>query len=440
MTKHTSPFQTESKKVSVIIPVYNSAPHLHANFDSLSCQTMPASDFEVICVNDCSTDNSREVIEEWGRKMDNLVLINLPKNTGGPMVPRNTGIEAAKGRYVYFVDSDDFLGEEALERLYNAAEQHNSDVLLGRYVGVNGRFVPQSMFRKGTVANASLLKDRLVNSLAPHKMVRTSFLKEQNIRFFEEATAANEDQWFVMQCYLKAKVITLMADCDCYFIVARGAENFTSRNFAADQYFFVPHQIMKLIDNQVQNQERNRKIKSLYINRFLRTVLKPRLFNPNLSLQKKQEWLNEGKKFLDAYLGEDINMAYPENVDFIKAVQANDLQNAQRLATQHALESKKEIEEELVMARRAALKTYLRPSENALPADPVPQPKKPFRASYCTNGWLEVKLPDADGDTYAVFIKQKDVRYAFGPRVQKLFKRIKAHLQKRLKGKKQATA
>lgn len=440
MAKHENYIQTDAKKVSVIIPVYNSATHLKATFDSLACQTMPASDFEIICVNDCSTDNSREVIELWARKMPNLALVNLPKNTGGPMIPRNKGIEAAKGRYIYFLDSDDFLGEEALERLYNAAEKYHSDVIIGRYLGVNGRSVPRSMFRKGTVPKASLLKDRLVNSLAPHKMISTSFLKAHNIRFYEEKTTPNEDQWFVMQCYLKAGVITLLADCDSYFVVARGTANFTSRIFPVDQYFFIPHRIMKLIDDQVPDPERNKKIKAVYLNRLLRNVLKPSLFNPGSSPRRKQEWLDEGKKFLDAYLGKEIKMAGPENVDFIRAVQANDLQAARRLANQQTPDAKNEQQGDMVTARKGALQTYLRPSENALPADAIPHPDKPFRATFCIDGWIEVKLPDAAGGTHAVFVRQKDVRYTLGPRMQKLFKRMKAHLQKKLKAKKSTLA
>jgi glycosyltransferase involved in cell wall biosynthesis len=196
------------KKVSVVIPVYNSEDHLMAAFDSLARQTMHASDFEIICVNDCSTDNSRQVIEKCAATMQNLRLINLPKNTGGPMIPRNTGMDVASGKYIHFMDSDDFLGEEALERLYNAAEKYQSDIIFGRYVGVNGRYVPKYMFDKNVLPQADIVANRLTNSLAPHKMIRASFMKRHNIRFYEEAKAPNEDQWVIMQCYVKASVIT----------------------------------------------------------------------------------------------------------------------------------------------------------------------------------------------------------------------------------------
>lgn len=427
------------------MPVYNSANQLNATFDSLVCQTMDASDFEIICVNDCSTDNSKEVIEQYAAKMPNIILIDLPKNTGSAMIPRNTAIEAASGRYIHFLDSDDFLGEEALERLYNAAEEYQSDVVFGRHVGVNGRPVPKSMFYKGNLPHASLLTDNLVYSLAPHKMVRRSFLKEHGIRFHPEAKAGNDDQLFVMQCYIKARVITLLDNYDYYFIVARGNENFTSRIFPAEQFFFVPLQIMKFTDEQVSDPVVNRKIKSLYINRFLKTErLGKHLFDPAFPAEKKQEWLLEGKRFLDTYLdNEMIRMADTVNLELIRVVQANDLQTVQRLAHQKAqasLAKKKNPKVILITARSTDLKTYIRPSAKALPASPISHHDKPFQVFISTKGWLEVRQPDKDGGTYAVFVQEKDVRFSLEFRMRRLFKRMKALLKRMLKRKKSAIA
>ncbi len=101
-------------KVTVAIPVYNTAKHLNVALDSLMHQTMKSTEFEIIFVNDCSTDNSKEVIERYSKRMSNILLINRVENSGGPMTPRNEAINAAKGEYIHFMDSDDFLGEEAL--------------------------------------------------------------------------------------------------------------------------------------------------------------------------------------------------------------------------------------------------------------------------------------------------------------------------------------
>jgi hypothetical protein len=82
----------------------------------------------------------------------------------------------------YFYN-DDFLGEETLERFYNSATANKSDIIYGKYVGVNGRKVPQSMFKKGNRLTADILEDNLVFSLAPHKMFRLSFLRENGFEF-----------------------------------------------------------------------------------------------------------------------------------------------------------------------------------------------------------------------------------------------------------------
>ena len=111
-------------KITVAIPVYNAAKHLDVVFDSLVHQTMDRADFEVVCVNDCSTDNSKEVIEKWSKVMGNVVLIDRAVNSGGPVLPRNDAIAVARGEYIHFVDNDDFLGVEALERLYHAASEN----------------------------------------------------------------------------------------------------------------------------------------------------------------------------------------------------------------------------------------------------------------------------------------------------------------------------
>src|SRR4051794_29817412 len=103
-------------RISVAIPIYNAAKHLDVVLDSLMRQTMNPADFEVICVNDCSTDNSKAVIEKYSKLMGNIVLIDRAENSGGPVIPRNDAIDVARGEYIHFVDNDDFLGEEALER------------------------------------------------------------------------------------------------------------------------------------------------------------------------------------------------------------------------------------------------------------------------------------------------------------------------------------
>ena len=117
--------------VSVIIPMYNAAKFIPQTLKTLLCQTM--TDFEVIIVDDCSTDNSVEVVESFSKKFSeagiSLHIIELPKNTATPGTPRNIGVQFACGKYIAFLDSDDLLTETALEELSTLAENFQADVV-----------------------------------------------------------------------------------------------------------------------------------------------------------------------------------------------------------------------------------------------------------------------------------------------------------------------
>ncbi len=115
-------------KVSVIIPVYNAEKFLPVCLESLAIQTL--RDFEVIVVDDCSTDSSLAVAESFVERFDGrLKIFTLSANTGTGAVPRNVGLERACGDYVYFVDNDDFVIDDALETLYNFAAEYRADVV-----------------------------------------------------------------------------------------------------------------------------------------------------------------------------------------------------------------------------------------------------------------------------------------------------------------------
>ena len=115
-------------KVSVIIPVYNAEKYLAVCLESLLIQTL--TDFEVIIVDDCSTDSSLSIAESYLEKFGGrLKIITLEANTGSGAVPRNVGLEYVCGEYVYFVDADDLMIDVALEELFNLAEEYRADVV-----------------------------------------------------------------------------------------------------------------------------------------------------------------------------------------------------------------------------------------------------------------------------------------------------------------------
>ena len=115
-------------KVSVIIPLYNAEKYIAACLESVLNQTF--KDFEVIVVDDCSTDNSCAIVETYLEKFSGrLKIIYLPQNTGNASIPRNEGLKFSRGEYIFFMDNDDLLINNALGTFYNLAKNFRADVV-----------------------------------------------------------------------------------------------------------------------------------------------------------------------------------------------------------------------------------------------------------------------------------------------------------------------
>lgn len=114
-----------NKKITVIIPVYNVEKYLSECLESIINQTL--KDIEIICVNDCSSDNSSVILDQYKQKDDRIIIINH-KNNLGLGEARNSGIKISIGEYISFIDSDDFIEYDFLEQLYNTAKKYNADI------------------------------------------------------------------------------------------------------------------------------------------------------------------------------------------------------------------------------------------------------------------------------------------------------------------------
>lgn len=115
-----------NKKITVIIPIYKVEQYLYKCLESVINQTL--KDIEIICVNDCSPDNSSSILNEYKLKDDRIIIINHENNLGlGES--RNSGIKIANGEYISFIDSDDYIESNFLEQLYNTAKKYNADIV-----------------------------------------------------------------------------------------------------------------------------------------------------------------------------------------------------------------------------------------------------------------------------------------------------------------------
>lgn len=191
-------------KISVIVPVYNVEKYLSKCLDSILFQDF--EDYEVIIVNDGSTDNSEQVAKEYVEKHPEKFKLISQKN-GGLGAARNTGIESASGEYFFFVDSDDTISRDALKTLYELATKRNADIILfdlgiidenGKNIGIAAGSKNENV-EQNLKGNHSLFFDP---PSACNKFFKASLFKETGIRF--PGRVWYEDLRTIPKLYLKA--------------------------------------------------------------------------------------------------------------------------------------------------------------------------------------------------------------------------------------------
>lgn len=179
--------------ISVIIPVYNAEKYLSRCLNSLISQTF--KDFEVICINDKSSDNSLEILKEFSKKDGRIKVIDNEKNLGAAFT-RNAGMDIAKGKYIYFIDADDYIDEKYLECMVQKIEQKDCDVVLNLsiYSESNGN---SAEYKHPSVPEINIegeFIDKITNindfpGVLWARLYKKSFLNEHNLRFFDICVA-----------------------------------------------------------------------------------------------------------------------------------------------------------------------------------------------------------------------------------------------------------
>lgn len=184
-------------KVSVIIPVWNVEKYLRECLESVVNQTL--KEIEVIIVNDESPDNSEEIILEYKNKYPKLIKY-IKKKNGGVGSARNKGLDIAKGEFISFVDSDDWIDKNMLEEMYNLAKKENNDIVI---CDMLGHFTSKNHYHDCTHFNSPYEK----TPSACNKIFRRKLIN--NLRFFEEKIWY-EDLDFTSKLYmLGAKISTI---------------------------------------------------------------------------------------------------------------------------------------------------------------------------------------------------------------------------------------
>lgn len=207
-------------KVSIIIPVYNAEKYIEKCLNSCINQTI--KDIEIILVNDGSVDNTSEILKRYNEKDERIIVIN--QENAGQGIARNRGLDIAKGEYIYFVDSDDFLEKNLCEETYNCAIKNDADAVLFNYkhydkngstplevynikdwYGKNGSKIVSNSFNSLESIKSAIFK---IDSAVWKYVYKKEFLNANNIKF-PNIRPTGEDLPFSLEVKISAKIFYL---------------------------------------------------------------------------------------------------------------------------------------------------------------------------------------------------------------------------------------
>lgn len=219
-------------KLSVVIPVYNAEQYLAHCLDSIFSIDIDECLFEVICVNDGSTDNSQRVLCKYAELHSNLILIE--QENQGVSAARNSGLDVARGSYVVFVDADDIIPLGSLQKLFADLElAEEADLVIcnmlrngSRAYDWRGVFAERKLYQPTELLNGGLLRGSVCGTY-----FKTSFLNRHNIRFLS-GMRNGEDTLFMLTVMYYADKIRF-ADIDLYEVNCR--EGSASRSFGRER-------------------------------------------------------------------------------------------------------------------------------------------------------------------------------------------------------------
>ncbi len=209
-------------KVSIIVPVYNTERYLDRCLSTLVDQTL--KDIEVIVINDGSTDGSQAIIDDYKVRYGDMIK-TVVKENGGQAVARNLGIGMANGEYIAFVDSDDYIDESMMEKLYEAAASEGADIAMCgvNYVYEDGlikeRRLSAKMERKSNIFESKTLL-AYASSYSCNKIYKREFFLETGIYFPDQKM---EDVAIAYNILFNVKKLAFVDECLYYYRTVAGS-------------------------------------------------------------------------------------------------------------------------------------------------------------------------------------------------------------------------
>ena len=294
-------------KISVIIPVFNIEDYIKEALKSIIKQTIGFEHLEVIMVDDCSTDKSGDIIDNYANKYENFTAIHLSENSGYAGKPRNIGMNVATGEYLMFLDPDDYYTDNACEILYKKIRKGKEDIVFGKFSILleNGNIINASSWYpvysnipseiKDIKANNKELLYRSPPSIMT-KIFKRNFIEKNNIRFSEGVPG--EDLVFAAHCFLKTNKITYI-DENILIIRKRETKNKSVTFIINDKYINGSIQAFTDINQICEKNNKEAEFPLIMENRF------PFWFDQfvlsNLTISEKKRSLEFIRPLLERY-------------------------------------------------------------------------------------------------------------------------------------------
>ncbi|MBQ9012800.1 MAG: glycosyltransferase family 2 protein [Bacilli bacterium] len=277
-------------KVSVIVPAYNTEKYLKKCLDSLVKQTL--DDIEIIVINDCSTDKTKDILEKYKRKYKNIKVINNKTNKGIGY-NRNLGIKKAKGEFISFIDSDDYVDITMYEKMYNKAKCDKLDLVICNFYnnlehedGNTEKMTPKNLipyFENTTLKNNPDLLLKV--ELAPwNKLYKKELL--DGVWFPEDLKY--EDAIVVIKSLNRAKKIGMVDDMLNYYLIRDKGETGTMNEKVFD-ILTVSKMIVEELKSANYYDEIKSEVEAMTIRNLFRYTLQ----------QRKQKDKVVANKFID---------------------------------------------------------------------------------------------------------------------------------------------
>ena len=248
----------EKNLISIIVPVYKVEKYLDKCVESIVSQTY--KNLEIILVDDGSPDNCPEMCNEWAKKDDRIKVIH--KENGGLSDARNAGIDIANGKYIGFVDSDDYIMPNMFEKLYNTIRKNNADISLCSFIAVDEKgekITDAEKMENQVLTGEQTMKNLVEGASVLFVIVWNKLYKREifdDIRF--EKGRLHEDEFAIHHILGKAKNIACIND-GLYLYLQRnnsitgGKEKIQHLDYIiaqVDRYYFVKQNFPKLAKKQ----------------------------------------------------------------------------------------------------------------------------------------------------------------------------------------------